>query len=189
MSAVIRHVIVDRDGVLNREDPDGWVLDPSAWHWEAGALEALRIFARAGVRVSVATNQSCVGRGMADRAMIDAVHQEMRAMTRRGGGVIDAVYVCPHVDADGCECRKPKPGLIRQAVAASGIVAEQTLFVGDTARDLEAARAAGVAAVLVLSGRGQSHQDHARATGVPVLADLHAVARAVAAGEPIRSES
>ncbi len=176
----VRHVILDRDGVLNVEAPNrGYVTRPEAWHWLPGAREALALLARAGVRVSVATNQSGVGRGLMSAADLDAVHARMRRETEASGGRIDALFTCPHAPGAGCRCRKPAPGLIEDAVAAAGVPPAETLVVGDDGRDLQAARAAGVPAALVLTGKGRAAAAALSPHTVPVYDDLHALARAL----------
>ena len=180
----IRHAILDRDGVLNREAPDGgWILRPEDWRWEDGALDGLRILAEAGVRVSVATNQSGVGRGVFDLDAVEAVHDLMQREAEAAGGRIAEVHCCPHSPADGCDCRKPAPGLITAAVAAAGVPPSETIFVGDADRDLEAARRAGIRSVLVRTGKGQDTESRLGDRDVPVYDDLRSAAVAIVAGE------
>lgn len=173
MSPRIQHVIFDRDGVLNVEhEGGGYITDVDQWRWLPGALAGLARLSAAGVQVSVATNQSCVGRGLATRHQIDAIHAHMRDEAERAGAVIRHVFVCPHAPDDGCDCRKPAPGMFRDAVAASGIARGATLVVGDDRRDLEAARAAGIAAALVRTGKGAVVETEATRAGVPVFDDV-----------------
>ena len=175
-----RHVILDRDGVLNREPAEGFVVDRAAWQWEVGALEALQLLARNGIRATVATNQSCIGRGIATAAQVHALHAWMREEARRCGASIAHVYVCPHVDSDTCACRKPLPGLVRRAVDISGIAARETLLIGDSRRDLEAARAAGVTAALVRTGKGAREERACGDLAAWTFDDLLAAAKHVA---------
>ena len=182
----IRHLILDRDGVLNEEAPArGYVTGPDGWRWIAGSLEALAALAGAGIRVSIVTNQSGVGRGLMTPADLDAVHGRMLRESQSAGGRIDAVFVCPHAPDAHCSCRKPAPGLFEAAVAASGIPAAQTLAVGDDARDVEAALETGVAAVLVLTGKGRAAARSIAHRAVPVYGDLASLARALVAGRPV----
>lgn len=176
-----QHLILDRDGVLNREAPDGgYVTTPEGWEWLPGAREGLTLLTKAGIRISVATNQSGVGRGKMSLADVEAVHERMVREARVAGARIDAIFICPHAPEAGCDCRKPAPGLIEQAVAASGVPPAETLAVGDDVRDLEAAAAAGVPAALVLTGKGRRA---ARAAGkVPVFEDLRELSAALVAG-------
>lgn len=182
----IRHLVVDRDGVLNEEAPaGGYIARPEDWHWIPGSLQALASLADAGVRVSVATNQSGVGRGLMTRDDLDAVHARMRREVRAAGGRIDAIFACTHAPGEGCVCRKPSPGLITEAVASSGVAAAETLAIGDDARDLEAARRAGVRAALVLTGKGRGTASRMSLDDTPVYDDLNALVRALF-GRPLR---
>jgi D-glycero-D-manno-heptose 1,7-bisphosphate phosphatase len=149
----VRHIILDRDGVLNQES-DRLVTQPEHWKWMPGSLEALALFARAGVRVSVATNQAAIGRGQLTTGALDAVHDRMLRDAQDAGATIHAVFVCPHTAEVACECRKPSPGLLRSAIKAAHIPERETCMIGDDRRDLEAATAAGIRGVLVLTGKG-----------------------------------
>jgi D-sedoheptulose 7-phosphate isomerase len=181
----IRHVILDRDGVLNREAPGGgWVTRPEDWVWEAGALEALSSLAGAGIRVSVATNQSGIGRGEVSADAVDEVHRRMEREADAAGGRIDAIFQCSHGPDDGCDCRKPAPGLIHAAVEAAGVPPAETIVVGDDVRDLRAARAAGVRAVLVRTGKGMATEAQLGDSGVRIYDNLAAFARAIVTERP-----
>jgi D-sedoheptulose 7-phosphate isomerase len=182
MAPRIRHVILDRDGVLNVERADGgWVSDWSQWLWLPGAMEGLRMLSTAGVRISIATNQSGVGRGSVVRANLDAVHARMVEEAARGGATIHEVFVCPHSPSDVCACRKPASGLFVKAMQASGVPAHQTIAVGDDVRDLQAAWSAGVTAALVRTGKGRATEPNVAGQGVPAYDDLHDFAGAVLA--------
>lgn len=181
----VRHLILDRDGVLNEEAPArGYVTGPEGWHWITGSLEALALIAGAGIRVSIVTNQSGVGRGLMTPEDLDAVHGRMMRESESAGGHIDALFACTHAPDTHCSCRKPAPGLIKAAVAASGIPAAQTLAVGDDERDIEAALGAGVAAVLVLTGKGRAAASSFPRHPVPVYDDLASLVRALLADSP-----
>ena len=175
-----RHVILDRDGVLNRELECGChVRYPSEFHWLPGALEGIAILRRAGLRLSVTTNQSGVGRGLMSLEQLAAVHARMQADASARGGELDAVLFCPHAPEDQCPCRKPAPGLIHAAIARSGIARSQSIVVGDDQRDLEAARRAGVAAALVRTGKGRRTEELIVSTSVRAYDDLPQLARAI----------
>jgi D-glycero-D-manno-heptose 1,7-bisphosphate phosphatase len=172
----VDHVILDRDGVLNVElDGGAYLDDPSSFRWLPGTLEALAALRTLDVRVSVATNQSGIGRRAMTEAALAAVHEKMRLDSDRALGPIAAVFYCPHAPEAGCSCRKPAPGLILAAVEQSGIVPSKTLVVGDSASDLQAARAASVRAVLLRTGKGRDHERFAAAHGFPVFDDLRAL--------------
>ena len=145
-------VIYGRDGILNQYREDH-VKSPQEWVPIKGALEAVARLNHAGWHAVVATNQSGIGRGMIDMASVNAVHAHMFKALMTAGGRIDAVFFCPHTPEDGCDCRKPQPGLMRDIGKRYGIDLKQVPMVADTLRDLQAAAAAGCEPHLVLSGR------------------------------------
>ena len=147
-------VILGRDGVLN-EFREGHVTVPEEWVPVPGALEAVARINHAGWHTVVATNQSGIGRGMIDMSAVNAVHARMHQMLQAQGGRIDAVFFCPHTPEDGCDCRKPKPGLLHDIGRRYGMQLQGVPVVGDTLRDLQAAQAAGCEPHLVLSGRAR----------------------------------
>jgi D-glycero-D-manno-heptose 1,7-bisphosphate phosphatase len=172
-----KHVILDRDGVLNHEAPDsGYVREPAEFRWLPGSLEALVSLRRAGLHITVATNQSGVGRGLMSLAQLTAVHDRMLTEAAGNGATLDAVLFCPHAPDEGCACRKPEPGLIHEAIRRSGIAATDSLVVGDAERDLEAAARAGVRAVLVRTGKGRATEAGGGARDVRIYDDLSQLA-------------
>ena len=147
-------VILGRDGVLNLYRDDH-VKAPHEWQPVPGALEAVARLNHAGWHTVVATNQAGIGRGLVDMASLNAVHRHMMQMLAVCGGRIDAVFFCPHTAQDGCECRKPLPGLMLQIAERYGLdgLLARVPMVCDTARDLQAAQAAGCEPHLVRTGR------------------------------------
>jgi D-glycero-D-manno-heptose 1,7-bisphosphate phosphatase len=131
------------------------------------------------MHLSVATNQSGVGRGLMTLAQLEAVHDRMRTEASNQGAALNAVLFCPHAPDEGCACRKPAPGLIREAIVLSGIAAAESLVVGDDQRDLEAATRAGVKAALVRTGKGLKTEALLRGAAVPTYDDLPQLARAL----------
>ncbi|MHC5053942.1 MAG: D-glycero-alpha-D-manno-heptose-1,7-bisphosphate 7-phosphatase [Planctomycetota bacterium] len=143
-------VFVDRDGTINANPTHGdFVTRPGDLRLLPGSAEALRRLKEAGYLVVVFTNQSGVGRGVMTAADVEVVNAHLGDVLAEGGASLDGVYFCPHVNEDGCECRKPKPGLLTRAAEELGIDLSRSWGVGDGARDLEAARAAGCRVVLV----------------------------------------
>jgi D-glycero-D-manno-heptose 1,7-bisphosphate phosphatase len=145
-------VILGRDGILN-EYREEHVTTPEEWQPVPGALEAVARINHAGWHTVVATNQSGIGRGMIDMSAVNTVHAHMNKMLQVQGGRLDAVFFCPHTPEDDCDCRKPKPGMLLDVGRRYGIDLATVPVVGDTARDLIAAHAAGCEPHLVLSGR------------------------------------
>lgn len=143
-------VFLDRDGVLNRKPPRAeYVRRPDEFEWLPGALEALRRLAAAGFRVLVVSNQAGIARGAMSEADLEEVHRRMLDEARAAGGRIDGVYYCPHGWDDGCDCRKPSPGMLFRAQREHDLDLTRVTFIGDDERDAEAALAAGCRPVLV----------------------------------------
>ena len=180
----IQHAILDRDGVLNRESESGWLSDPGQWEWETGSLEALQLLARAGVEMSIVSNQSGIGRGVVSREDVDRIHEWLRAEVTAVGVTLSGIYICPHAPEEGCRCRKPEPGLIQQAIDRSGVSPEHTMLVGDDQRDLEAGQSAGVAVALVRTGKGRQVQSRV-ASDTLVFDNLLAAAAFIADRTPL----
>lgn len=168
-------VILDRDGVINYDSAD-YILTPEQWIPVPGALEAIARLHRMGIPVAVASNQSAVGRGMIDRAQFGRIRSRMEQAVAEAGGRIAASAYCFHGPDDGCDCRKPRPGLVEQVLARLGTPPARTIMIGDSLRDIEAARAAGVAAALVISGHHEAEpliaRVHALDPAIPVFPDL-----------------
>jgi len=141
-------VLIDRDGVINR-DSDQYIRSVAEWRPLPGSLEAIAALTAAGFTVAVVTNQSGVGRGYFSEATLAAIHASMAARVAEQGGRIAGVFHCPHRPDEGCDCRKPKPGLLLQAAAHFGIDLAGVPFIGDKASDAEAALAAGARPILV----------------------------------------
>ncbi len=151
-------VILGRDGVLNIYRDDH-VKAPEEWESVPGALEALARLNHAGWHAVVATNQSGIGSGMIDMALINAVHAHMHRQMMAVGARVDAVFFCPHTPEDGCDCRKPLPGMMTDIGRRYGVDLGEVPVVGDTLRDLQAAAAAGCPPHLVLTGRAAGLDD------------------------------
>jgi D-glycero-D-manno-heptose 1,7-bisphosphate phosphatase len=164
-------VILDRDGVLNvRPARAEYVRGPAEFEWLPGSLEALRLFRDADWRVVVVSNQAGIARGVMTEADLAAVHDRMRRDVEAVGGRIDSVYYCPHGWDDGCECRKPRPGMLFQAQRDHHLDLTRTPFIGDDERDALAARAAGCPSILVGEDRSLLDATCELLDGCPALA-------------------
>ena len=150
-------VLLDRDGVINFDSPD-YILSPEQWQPIPGALEAIARLHSAGIKLAIVSNQSGLGRGMMDRDTFNDIHAKMMLAIEQAGGYISHVAYCPHGPDDGCVCRKPLPGMVIDSLAALNLPdkPEDALFIGDSIRDIEAAFAAKVPAMLVQSGYGDA---------------------------------
>jgi len=146
-------VILDRDGVINQES-DAYIKTPDEWLPIPGSLEAIGRLTNEGFTVVVASNQSGLGRGLFDQEALDAIHARMQGEIGMAGGRLDGIYYCPHKPEDGCDCRKPKTGLFQQIAAHYRMGMQGVPAIGDSARDLVAAKSAGARPILVKTGRG-----------------------------------
>ncbi len=147
-------VILDRDGVIN-EDSDAYIKSPQEWRPIPGSLEAIARLNHAGYRVVVATNQSGVARGYYDLETLAAVHTKMEQRLQRVGGHLDGIFFCPHGPDDGCDCRKPLPGLLHQIAQQFKLNLPDTIVVGDSLRDIQAAMVVHAHPILVRTGKGE----------------------------------
>jgi D-glycero-D-manno-heptose 1,7-bisphosphate phosphatase len=143
-----RGVFLDRDGVINEVVVrDGKPASPrsvSEFRFCDGVVDALQRLSRAGLRLFVVTNQPDLTRGLLTPAVVEEINRIL--LTRLP---IESVSVCPHDDADGCACRKPKPGLVHELVARAGIDLAQSFVIGDSWKDMEAGRRAGCRTILL----------------------------------------
>jgi D-glycero-D-manno-heptose 1,7-bisphosphate phosphatase len=140
-------VLFDRDGTLVVDVP--YCADPDRVEPMPGARDALGAVRAAGLPVGVVTNQSGIGRGLLTEAQVQAVNARIETLL----GPFDGWFICPHTEEAGCECRKPAPGLIKQAAAELGVRAGECVMIGDIGTDVRSAAAAGAAAILVPTGR------------------------------------
>ena len=176
----MKAIFLDRDGTVLAEK--GYVTTPDAVELLPGAAEAIRALKQAGWAVFVVSNQGCVAKGMISEDELAEINLRMLAMLGAEGAVLDGVYCCPHHPegsvaeyAVDCDCRKPKAGLLLRAAQEHDVDLAESVMVGDTMRDLEAGRAAGVKlTALVLTGHGAA--THGKGfKGDLVAADLAAL--------------
>jgi len=146
-------IILDRDGVIN-EDSDDYIKSADEWIAIPGSLEAIARLNRANVKVAVATNQSGIARDYFDINTLDLIHKKMEQSLARVGGHIDTIVYCPHGPDDGCQCRKPKAGLLYQIAEQFGCQLSGVYLIGDSLRDIQAAQTAGAQGILLKTGKG-----------------------------------
>ncbi len=170
-------VILDRDGVINH-DSEHFIKSPDEWTPLPGSLAAIALLNQNGWRVAIATNQSGIARGLFDMHALNAMHTKMHKALAAVGGRIDAVFFCPHLPDDECDCRKPKPGLAQRIGERFGVPLQGLPMVGDSHRDLESGAAAGCLPILVKTGKGMATLARGELPpGTLVFDDLAAVAR------------
>lgn len=147
-------ILLDRDGVIN-EDSDHYIKTAEEWQPIPGSIEAIARLSSAGYAIAVITNQSGLARGLFQQYDLDAMHTKMHNLVSQAGGVISALYYCPHLPEDLCSCRKPKPGMLEQLARDHNVQLKDALFVGDSLKDLQAATAVNTQPILVKTGKGQ----------------------------------
>lgn len=157
-----RFVFLDRDGTLIEDRGYAHALSDCAAL--PGAYEAVKALRAAGFGTAIVTNQSGIGRGLFGEAEFARFQAHLLADFAAHGAPLDAVYHCPHRPDEGCECRKPRPGLLLRAQREHDIDLAASWVVGDKESDVGLARSAGCAAVQLGTGE--------RGDGVPVAVDL-----------------
>ena len=173
-------IILDRDGVIN-QDSDLYIKSAEEWVPLPGSLDAIARLNQWGYRVVVCTNQSGIGRGLFETDTLIAIHDKMNKALLQVGGRIDAIFFCPHTNDDGCDCRKPKPGMLKEIAARFNADLAGVPAIGDSLRDLKAAAAAGAQPMLVLTGKGRKTvDDPALPPDTLVFPDLAAAAAHIA---------
>lgn len=165
-------LILDRDGTLNMQRDD-FITTPDEWVPLPGALEAVARLNHAGWKVVVASNQPAIGRGLMDVSVLNAIHAKMSKALAALGGRVEAVFFCPHVPDDHCDCRKPEPGLLHQIGQRFATPLKGVHMVGDSLWDLQAAAAAGCQPHLVLTGNSECLRGAALPADLPPGTRVH----------------
>lgn len=146
-------IILDRDGVINHDSPD-YIKSPQEWQPIEGSLAAIARLSNAGYQVTIATNQSGIGRSLFDFDALFAMHDKLTRLVAELGGQVHGVFFCPHTPEDGCDCRKPKPGLLQDIGRRFQSDLKAVPVVGDSLRDIQAAQAVSARPILVHTGNG-----------------------------------
>lgn len=150
-------IILDRNGVINI-DHDKPIASPAEWVPIPGSLEAIARLNQADYRVVVTTNQSGISRGELDMSTLNAIHLKMHTAAQAVGAEIDAVFFCPHMAEEHCDCRKPQPGMLNDIARRFEVNLKGTPMVGDSLRDLQAGFVVGCRPFLVRTGKGAATQ-------------------------------
>jgi D-glycero-D-manno-heptose 1,7-bisphosphate phosphatase len=160
-------IVLDRDGVINVDSTE-YVKSADEWRPLPGSIDAIARLCKMGFVVYIATNQAGLARHKFNTDDLAAMHSKLNTLVEKAGGVIAGIFFCPHHPNDGCECRKPKPGLLTQIRAAHSHPIESMTFVGDSIKDIMAALAGDCQPVLVLTGNGHQTQREL-SVGLPVI--------------------
>jgi len=148
----VKLIILDRDGVINH-DSDEYIKSPDEWIAVPGSLEAIAELNRYQYHVVVVTNQSGITRGLLGIETLHRIHEKMHRLVHKAGGMIDAVLFCTSTD-DNHPDRKPNPGMLLELSKRLEVDLKGVPMVGDSLRDIQAARAVGAQPILVRSGKG-----------------------------------
>jgi histidinol-phosphate phosphatase family protein len=157
-------VFLDRDGTLNVPPPlPDYITDASGLVMIEGAAAAAARLKAAGFALVVVTNQGCVSKGLVTRETLEEIHSKLRAMMAAERAEPDLILYCPHTSEEGCDCKKPKPGMLLEAARRLGLDLARSWMVGDSPADMAAGRAAGCRTILVLEGAYPERVTQARA--------------------------
>jgi D-glycero-D-manno-heptose 1,7-bisphosphate phosphatase len=171
----VKLLILDRDGVIN-QDSDAYIKSVEEWIPIPGSIDAITQLSKAGWTVAIATNQSGIARGYYDLATLDAMHARLRELVAEQGGEVGLIVYCPHGPDEGCDCRKPKPGMLKTIADHYAVDLAGVWFVGDSKGDLEAALAVDCQSVLVMTGKGQKTRNTPLPANTLIFDDLAAIA-------------
>ena len=165
-------IILDRDGVINYDSAD-YIKSADEWLPIPGSLEAISQLSQNGYRIIIVSNQSGISRRKLTIDDLNSIHQKMMLHLTQSGGSIEAIVFCPHGPRQGCDCRKPKPGMLLDVANRLHISLKEVYFVGDSQRDIDAAQVVGAKPVLVRTGNGAVLEDSGNMpVDVPVYTDL-----------------
>ena len=143
-------IFLDRDGVLNVKKND-YVKTVSELELFPFILQPLKKLQNAGFKLIIITNQSAINRGLTTHEEIKKIHLELEKFLKNDNITIDGIYYCPHRPDENCSCRKPKPGMIHQAVTDWNLDVHSSWFVGDSESDVEAGKSVGCKTMLISS--------------------------------------
>ena len=146
-TAAKRLALIDRDGTIIVDKV--YLSDPEGLEFAPGAVEGLQLLRDAGFALVLITNQSGIARGYFDLATLGRIHDRLQSMLAVNELRLEAIYFCPHGPDDGCDCRKPAPGMVTKAMRDLGFCPDEVVFIGDSDGDMAAAAAAGVKGIRV----------------------------------------
>ena len=175
----MKFLFLDRDGVINKYPGDRlYVTSLKKFRFLPQAKKAIGLLTKKGFKIFVASNQAGIGKGVYARKTLDAITAKMLQDIEHAGGRITKVYYCTHHKEAGCACRKPKPGLLKQAAREFKFSLKGVYFIGDSIRDVLTAQAAGCKSILVLTGKEKpANRKHWEAKPDLIFKDLLAAAK------------
>jgi histidinol-phosphate phosphatase family protein len=143
-------IFFDRDGIVNQSPGPGYVERWEDFHILPEFVDILRIVTELGYVAIIITNQRGVARGIMTLVTLEDIHRRLQAaLDEKYGLTLLDIFTCTHNRDDGCDCRKPKPGMLLAAAKKHSIDLSQSWMIGDSPKDAEAGRAAGCHTILV----------------------------------------
>lgn len=153
-------IFLDRDGVVNRRRVGDYVKRWEEFEFVPDVFDVLPSIGKAGFLAVLVTNQQGIAKGLMTEADLAGVHDAMQGeLRRRSGHGFDAIYFCPHRDGEGCDCRKPQPGMLRQAASDLEIDLACSWMIGDSEGDVQAGRSAGCRTIRIAAAGTESEAD------------------------------
>ena len=168
-------VVLDRDGVINVDSAD-YIKSADEWIPLPGSISAIANLCAKGYQIYLATNQAGLARGLFDLPALQEMHSKLKKLVEEEGGSIAGIFFCPHHPNDACDCRKPKPGLLRQIEHAASTSLIGQPFVGDSLKDIQAASAIGARPILVRTGNGRTTEAELLDSTIEIFDDLSSFA-------------
>ena len=146
-------VFLDRDGIISRDSPNH-IKSWEEFHFLPNSKKGIKQLNNHKFHIILITNQSVIARGMVTKEELQNIHNKMKKEIEEYGGKIDKIYYCPHHPDDGCNCRKPKPGMILKAAEENNINTRKSYMIGDRMMDIEVGKAVGSKTILIPSESG-----------------------------------
>jgi D-glycero-D-manno-heptose 1,7-bisphosphate phosphatase len=174
-------VLLDRDGVLNQDRKD-YVKHPGELVMIPRAAEACALLNRANIKIALVSNQSGVGQGIFSATMLSQIQEKLTGELARAGARLDLVLTCTDPPWSLSDRRKPKPGMLREALTHFRVPPGEAVMIGDQVRDMQAAVSANVRRIMVRTGKGAETQAHGLPEDilpVSVYDDLHSAVGAI----------
>ncbi len=155
---VKKYVLLDRDGTIIVDKV--YLSDPNLIEFETGAIAGLKLLMKAGIGLIIVTNQSGIARGLITSDQLAKIHERLSKLLKDHSINIEAIYFCPHGPNDECVCRKPKPGMVLQALEKFRIELDSAVLIGDSESDMGAALTAGIKAIKIDSLKSEPNSNY-----------------------------
>lgn len=170
MSKMERLVLIDRDGTINVERH--YLSSPEQIELFPETVDGIKLLRELGFKIAVVTNQSAVGRGIFDLPRLDEIHNRLKEILAEEETKVDAIYFCPHVPDDNCECRKPETKMAIDAASMYNSILSESFVIGDNVCDIELGKNIKATTILVKTGYGKRTLEEKKSTPDYVVENL-----------------